>query len=101
MDIRKSVYFLAVLFIASLTFAFTGGDGTAGNPYQISTRADLEAVNNDLAASYIFMNDIDLGDITYTQAIIAPDTSETIGGFQGIKFAGSFNGSNDNARVFL
>ncbi len=37
MDIRKIVYFLAVLFIASLTFAFTGGNGTPANPYQIST----------------------------------------------------------------
>ncbi len=89
---KKSVYVLVVLFIASLSLGFTGGDGTAGNPYQISTRADLEAVNNDLAANYILLNDIDLSGITYSQAVIAPDTS-TDSGFQGISFTGTFNGN--------
>ncbi len=97
MDIRKSVYFLAVLFITSLTFAFTGGDGTAGNPYQISTRADLEAVNSNLAASYILMNDIDLTGKTYAQAVIAPDIS-TSSDFQGTMFTATFNGNGFNIK---
>ncbi len=87
--------FLVVLFIASLTYAFTGGDGTADNPYQISTRADLEAVNNDLAANYIMINDIDLTGTIYTQAVISPDLNidDIIYTYEGAKFAGSFNGN--------
>ncbi len=90
---RFKICCLVVLFITSLTFAFTGGDGTAGNPYQISTRADLEAVNTNLAASYILMNDIDLTGIAYTQAVIAPDTDSSTSGYQGTSFTGTFNGN--------
>ena len=28
---------------------FSGGDGSAGNPYQISTAQDLQDMNNDLS----------------------------------------------------
>ncbi len=74
------VLICATLFLTGYAYAFSNGDGTAGNPYQISTRADLEAVNNNLAASYILMNDIDLTGITYTQAVIS-------------NFYGFFNGN--------
>ncbi len=92
MDIKKRVCLSALLIIAGLARAFTGGDGTPQAPYQIATRADLEAVNNDLAASYILVNDIDLAGLTYTRAIIAPDTSSNYS-FQGGKFSGTFNGN--------
>ncbi len=82
---------MSVLITAAIACAFSGGDGTAANPYQISTREHLEAVNDNLAAHYILINDIDLEGITYSQAVIAPDTS-TSDFFQGIKFTGLFNG---------
>ena len=40
-----------MLFTCGFAFGFSGGDGTAGNPYQISTKADLDAVNNN--ATYV------------------------------------------------
>ena len=83
--------FCAVILIANLTFAFSGGDGTPQNPYQISTRQDLESVNNDLAASYILINDIDLSGTTYTKAVIAPNV-DGAGSFEGVKFTGNFDG---------
>ncbi len=82
----------ALLALCSTIFAFSGGDGTPENPYQISTQPDLEAVNNNLAASYILINDIDLSGTTYTQAVIAPDQSTDMG-FQGTNFSGVFNGN--------
>ncbi len=72
---------LVVLVIAALACAFNGGNGTAANPYQIATRQHLEAVNNNLAAHYILLNDIDLAGVTYTQAVIGTT-----------QFTGSFNG---------
>ncbi len=82
---------LGVLITANLNYAFTGGDGTAGNPYQISTKADLEAVNTNLAASYILLNDIDLTGTTYTRAVIAPNLL-TGDNFTGTAFSGVFDG---------
>lgn len=44
---------------------FSGGDGSAGNPYQITNRAQLEALHNKLGPEhrnvhYVLMNDINL-----------------------------------------
>ncbi|WP_133063253.1 GLUG motif-containing protein, partial [Sedimentisphaera salicampi] len=69
------------------------GNGTPENPYQISTRADLEAVNDDLDAHYVLVNDIDLSGTTYDRAVIAPDTDYTDDDFQGTAFSGNFNGN--------
>ena len=54
-------FIVGMAFIAPVS-AFSGaGDGTAGDPYQITTRAQLEEISSALSASYILMNDIDLG----------------------------------------
>ncbi len=90
---KKTMSWLVVLIITSFSFAFTGGDGTASNPYQISTKDHILAVNDDLSANYILINDIDLAIVVYTRAPIAPDTS-TSGGFQGTEFTGSFDGNS-------
>ena len=41
-------------------WAFSGGDGTPENPYQITTPAELDDVRNYLTSSFILVNDIDL-----------------------------------------
>ncbi len=38
--------------------SFGVGDGSSGDPYQITDQADLQAMLNDLAAHYILANDI-------------------------------------------
>ncbi len=63
------------------------GDGTAANPYQISTRQHLEAVNSVLSAHYILMNDIDLEGVTYDKAVIAPYINSS-----SPRFTGTFDG---------
>ncbi|UGV41697.1 fibronectin type III domain-containing protein [Methanococcoides orientis] len=68
---------------------FAVGDGSAGNPYQISTIEQLQNMSTALSANYILINDI--------------DASETISwnsnagfvpiGSSSSHFTGSFNGS--------
>src|SRR5690606_9412383 len=40
---------------------FAGGDGSASNPWQITSASQLHAVRDDLAAHYVLAADIDLG----------------------------------------
>ena len=63
---------------------FAGGNGTAENPYLISTPAQLNAVRNNLTAHYRMINDIDLagwGDW------------EPIGESSAYRFSGIFDGN--------
>lgn len=89
-----------MLALVAVLNAFAGSVfGSAGIPYpfEISNKAELEAVNYDLAADYILVNDIDLtpsvtGEPSYTRAVIAPDESSS-SGYNGTPFTGSFNGN--------
>lgn len=58
--------FSAILLLANTghAVAFSGGDGSAGNPYQISTCTDLQNISSDLTASYVLYSDIDCSDTT-------------------------------------
>lgn len=61
---KKSLMFFAFLLIImqSAVYAqFSGGDGSGGNPYQISTPADLDNVRNYMSSNFIQTADIDLG----------------------------------------
>ena len=44
--------------LSSVTFE--GGTGTSEDPYQIATAEQLDAIRNNLGASYVLVNDIDL-----------------------------------------
>ena len=48
--------------LAENTVAFAGGCGTPEDPWQVATPAQLDAIRNDLTASYILTADIDLAD---------------------------------------
>lgn len=63
---------------------FAGGDGTANNPYQIATAAQMDAVRRNLSASYVLIDDIDLS--TYSPWV--PIGTETA------PFTGSLNGDD-------
>jgi hypothetical protein len=89
---------LAVVLCLSgnlLAKAYSGGDGTAGNPYQIANVDDFQRLSNtptDWNSSFIVTADIDLASLPFTQTPIAGDTSTTISGFQGTQFTGTFDG---------
>jgi len=65
---------------------FAGGDGSALNPYQVSTPQQLDNVRNCLKANFILINDINLA---------SWGNWEPIGGssFPGERFEGVFNGN--------
>jgi hypothetical protein len=85
----------AVLWISGTVLAYSDGDGSAGNPYQISTKADLLALSADTAnydKCFIQTANIDLTEETFAMAVIAPDTDNTNLTFEGTPFTGRFEG---------
>jgi hypothetical protein len=79
-----------------LTQIHLNGDGTAGNPYLITNKADLLALAADTGnydKCFILTADIDLAGTTFTQAVIAADTDVATSDFQGTTFNGIFDGN--------
>ena len=73
---------------------YSGGDGSAENPYQIANIADFQrfsATPTDWSKSFILTADIDLIGLTFANSPIAPDTSADWA-FQGTLFTGVFEG---------
>ncbi len=90
---RNVLSFVLVLTMSGLVFGFAGGDGSSSAPYQVSTVADIDAIDAEPDASYIMINDIDLVGITYDKAPIGAlmfdEESEPI----GTAFEGTFDGA--------
>jgi hypothetical protein len=91
---------IAALFIVSFTTyaysAYSGGSGTADDPYQIANVTDfqqLSATPTDWGKSFILTANINLTGLTFTQAPIAPDTDSATEYFQGTTFTGVFDGN--------
>ncbi|MDD8026985.1 MAG: HYR domain-containing protein, partial [Acidobacteriota bacterium] len=78
-----------VPMLSSQAPGFAGGDGTPANPYQIVNCSQLQAMNNNPAASYILMNDVDCSE---TVAWNAGAGFAPVG--QASAFTGTFNGQN-------
>jgi hypothetical protein len=81
---------------------YSGGSGTAEDPYRIATAADLIGLGQtpeDYDKHFILTADIDLdpnlpGRQIFTRAPIAPDTEDTEKWFQGSAFTGVFDGDD-------
>ena len=68
---------------------FAGGDGSIGDPYQITNVDELQEMNTDLNANYSLMNDIDASATTGWPGGFAPvgnDTSQFNGSLEGNGF---------------
>lgn len=74
--------------LSSVTFE--GGAGTPEDPYQIATAEQLDAMRNDLHASYVLVNDIDLS--SYGSWIPIGWTSDP--NIYYYDFYGNFDGQN-------
>jgi hypothetical protein len=73
---------------------YSGGSGTAEDPYRISTIADwqeLMAGSVDWDKQFVLLNDIDFGGMNLTP--VARDTDPSAGGFQGTLFSGVIDGN--------
>ncbi|MDA0524439.1 Ig-like domain repeat protein [Methanococcoides alaskense] len=69
---------------------FAGGDGTAGDPYQISTVEQLQNMNSGPSANYILINDIDA---SVTSGWNSGAGFKPIGNYTN-KFTGNFEGQD-------
>ena len=79
------------------TAAALDGSGTLENPWLIQSLDDF----NDFAADANYWDgytrletDVNLAGLTYTTAVIAPDTDNSNDSFDGTFFTGSFDGNN-------
>jgi hypothetical protein len=92
----SGVIFCAFFTIAAVAGAgtYSGGSGTAGDPYKISTVADwtnLAIDPNNWDKHFIVLNDIDFSGINLTP--VARDTDATKTGYQGTPFTGILDGA--------
>jgi hypothetical protein len=97
---KRIFFIICVIFIlVNCAFAkYSGGDGSEGNPFQISTPNDLNDISNqpeDFNECFILVNDINMAGYAYSTAVIAPTTSTgPIIFFDGIPFNGVFDGND-------
>jgi hypothetical protein len=92
----------AVLCISGNVLAYSGGDGTAEDPYQIADVNDLlelAAATADYSKYFILTADIDMVGQVFTTAIIAADTIQDYV-FQGTAFTGTFDGNGHKITNF-
>jgi len=60
--IALCAFILVTVLLVVAQAVGSNGDGTPGNPYQITNCTELQDMNNNLAAHYVLMNDIDCSD---------------------------------------
>lgn len=98
---KASVFrnFLSIVLFLSIVYscsAYSGGDGSAEEPYQIADVNDLlelAGTTDDYGACFVLTANIDLAGRTFTTAVISPNTV-TNTWFYGKKFTGRFDGDN-------
>jgi len=96
-QIMRTITLLIIIFSLSLpAYAkYSGGSGTAEDPYQIATAEDLILLGekpDDYHKHFILTADIDLSDLNFERAVIAPDTNDIDYYYQGIPFSGHLEG---------
>lgn len=90
------------LVLSSISFGYSGGSGTAEEPYQIDDVNDLLTLAGtveDYNKCFILTSDINMEGQVFTTAIIAADTSSS-DGFQGTAFKGAFDGNDHTISNF-
>ena len=88
---------LFLALVPAATAQYSGGSGTANDPYQIATAADLIALGEtpeDYDKHFLLTADIDLdpnlpGRKVFDRALIAPDTNDATLEFNGTPFTGA------------
>lgn len=81
MKAAKALLLLLCLFFLAAPAAAAGGSGTAADPYIIQTAAELQSIQNNLAAYYKLANDINLQGVSFTP--IGSTSSPFTGSFDG------------------
>jgi len=99
MIVKETNYFGDPALEYKWTSEFEGGDGTKGNPYQISKIEHLYNIRNHLDKNFTLINDLDFeDDDDYLNASHKPSNITGSGwlpiGNSTFPFTGSFNGDN-------
>jgi len=84
-----------------LLHAYSGGSGTASDPYRIASSQDLLELGDtpeDYDKHFLLTADIDLAGHSFNRAVIAPDIDPQRGAFRDEPFAGVFAGNNHIVR---
>ena len=89
------------LLVLPVQAKYSGGSGTAQDPYQIATAADLILLGEtpaDYGKHFVLTADIDLdpnlpGRKVFDKAVIAADTDPVKDYYQGVPFTGLFDGN--------
>ena len=84
-----------VLGASSCLFGYSGGYGTALEPYQIANKADfleLSGTPGDYDKIFVLTSDINLNGEVFDNSPIAEDINNADAGFQGTVFTGIFDG---------
>ncbi len=92
------VCFLFIGFFQGLFFsvkAFGGGDGSVGNPYQITNCTDFQGISGNLGAHYIIQNDFTCSSVTSWGSLgtftgVLDGNGKTISDFTGTNIQGIF-----------
>jgi hypothetical protein len=102
-QILRTIPFLTAFYLLALpAYAkYSGGSGTAQDPYQLGTCADLILLGSspqDYDKCFVVVADIDLDPKlparkVFDKAVIAPDTVPGNSSFDGIPFTGVFDGN--------
>jgi hypothetical protein len=82
---------------------YSGGDGSAEDPFQIATPNDLNDISDDPCdwdKDFILTSDINMADYIYSTALIAPDINGGTWEYQGTFFTGVFDGNDCNISNF-
>ena len=107
---RVFVFIFISGFFVSTAFGYdwgtNPGTGEPNDPYQISTPEHLLSIGSDpnlLDRCFVLANDIVFDPNNnpahvFTTAVIAPDTDDKSGGFQGNPFTGTFDGNGHTIR---
>ena len=89
--------FICGVFCAPVVWAepFAGGTGEPNDPYQLASNAQLMSIGSDpnlLNKAFILVAELDLNQVVFDRAVIAPDTNDASSDYQGTMFSGSFDG---------
>jgi hypothetical protein len=94
---RRISFALVIVGLCINTAAALDGSGTHQDPWRIKSLADF----NEFAADANYWDDytrletdVNLAGRIYTTAVIAPDMTNSLSGFQGFEFTGVFDGND-------
>jgi len=96
----RTLLVVLILSVTSICAPYSGGSGTAEDPFQIHTAEDLMLLGDSpehYDKHFFLTADINLdpnlpGRKVFDRAVIAPDTNDVHWRFQGIPFTGVFDG---------